>query len=42
MEFVDLYLAIMAVPIGIAVTFNIGNLIVRSTLGAMFTGWLRF
>lgn len=42
MEFVELYLAVMSVPIGIAVTFNIGNLIVRSSLGAMFSGWLRF
>lgn len=42
MEFVELYLAVMSVPIGIAVTFNIGNLIIRSMLGAMFSGWLRF
>ena len=42
MEFVELYLAVMSVPIGIAVTFNVGNLIVRSSFGAMFSGWLRF
>lgn len=42
MEFVELYLAVMAVPIGIAAAFNVGNLIVRSMFGAMFSGWLRF
>lgn len=40
--YVELYLAVMAVPIGIAITFNMGNLILRSMFSGIFKGWLRF